>query len=435
MLNIDFNKLNISGPIVLGISGGADSMALLHYVLNNYNDKIIVVNINHNVRKESDVEEEYIRNICKEKNIPFECMKIKKYTENNFEKEARDKRYAFYEQTLKKYNSNYLFLAHHADDLIETILMKIIRGSNINGYIGMKKITKQNNYYIIRPFLDYTKDELLNYNKNNNVVFFEDYTNKDDTYTRNRIRLHILPLLKKEDKNVHKKFIRYSNTLEEYNNYANYEIEKNMKEIYKNNKLDLNKFNTLHPFLKKHILYHIINDIYNNKTNTIKEENIKSILNIIDNKKPNCKINLKNNLTVTKEYNILTFNTNRKEEPYNIEFKNHFERNNYIIKIIDKSDTDGNDICRLNTNEVTFPLYIRNKKDKDKIEVLGLNGTKKVKDIFINNKIPISKRNDYPLLVDSKNNILWIPNIKKSKFNKKKDEKYDIILKYYEKEE
>ena len=405
-------------------------MALLHYLINNYKDKIIVAHINHNVRKQSNTEELFLSNYCKDNNITFECMKITEYKENNFENEARKKRYKFYKEILTKYNSSYLFLAHHADDLMETIIMKIIRGSNINGYAGIKKISYQDNYYIVRPFLDYTKQDILEYIKKYNITYYDDYTNNDITYTRNRIRHNIIPLLKKEDINIHKKFIKYSNTLNEYNDYINYEIDNIIKDIYINNTLYLDKFNTMHPFIKKNILYHILNNIYNNKENIVKDIHIKNILNLINNPKPNITINMPNNIYVTKEYNILIFNNKYNIENYNIKFDKKASINNFTIEQIEDTQLNGNDICRLNSNEISLPLYIRNKKDGDYIELLGLNKKKKIKEIFIECKIPIRQRNNYPVLVDSKNNILWLPNLKKSKFNKKINEKYDIILKY-----
>ena len=405
-------------------------MALLHYLINNYKDKIIVAHINHNVRKQSNTEELFLSNYCKDNNITFECMKITEYKENNFENEARKKRYKFYKEILTKYNSSYLFLAHHADDLMETIIMKIIRGSNINGYAGIKKISYQDNYYIVRPFLDYTKQDILEYIKKYNITYYDDYTNNDITYTRNRIRHNIIPLLKKEDINIHKKFIKYSNTLNEYNDYINYEIDNIIKDIYINNTLYLDKFNIMHPFIKKNILYHILNNIYNNKENIVKDIHIKNILNLINNPKPNITINMPNNIYVTKEYNILIFSNKYNIENYNIKFDKKASINNFIIEQIEDTSLNGNDICRLNSNEISLPLYIRNKKDGDYIELLGLNKKKKIKEIFIECKIPIRKRNNYPVLIDSKNNILWLPNLKKSKFNKKINEKYDIILKY-----
>lgn len=405
-------------------------MALLHYLINNYKDKIIVAHINHNVRKQSNTEELFLSNYCKDNNITFECMKITEYKENNFENEARKKRYKFYKEILTKYNSSYLFLAHHADDLMETIIMKIIRGSNINGYAGIKKISYQDNYYIVRPFLDYTKQDILEYIKKYNITYYDDYTNNDITYTRNRIRHNIIPLLKKEDINIHKKFIKYSNTLNEYNDYINYEIDNIIKDIYINNTLYLDKFNIMHPFIKKNILYHILNNIYNNKENIVKDIHIKNILNLINNPKPNITINMPNNIYVTKEYNILIFSNKYNIENYNIKFDKKASINNFTIEQIEDTQLNGNDICRLNSNEIRLPLYIRNKKNGDYIELLGLNKKKKIKEIFIECKIPIRQRNNYPVLVDSKNNILWLPNLKKSKFNKKINEKYDIILKY-----
>ena len=106
-----------------------------------------------------------------------------------------------------------------------------------------------------------------------------------------------------------------------------------------------------------------------------------------------------------------------------------------IIKKVDIMETDGNDVCRLNSKDIKLPLHIRNKKNGDYIYLLGTNGKKKLKDIFIENKIPISIREKYPILTDDNNNILWIPNVKKSKYNVKNNELYDIILTSYEERE
>ena len=142
-LNIDTNSY-----IVVGCSAGPDSMALIHLLKSKINAKIVCAHINHNIRTQSAIEELYLKEYCQQNNIIFESIKIEKFTENNFENEARKKRYLFYEKILSKYNSKYLFLAHHGDDLIETIIMKINRGSNLEGYAGIKEITKRNNYYI-----------------------------------------------------------------------------------------------------------------------------------------------------------------------------------------------------------------------------------------------------------------------------------------------
>lgn len=433
-----FKKLNIKNntPLVIGCSAGPDSMALLHYLLTNTTNPLIVAHINHNKRKESIEEENYLSTFCQKNNIKFEVTTIKKYTENNFENEARNKRYAFYEQILKKYHTPYLFLAHHGDDLIETILMKIFRGSNLEGYAGIKEIAKKNNYYIIRPLLPYTKEDLINYNKKNNIKYYLDKSNEDITYTRNRFRHLILPLFKEENTNIHKQFLKYSKTLLEYNNYLDEEIATIYPKTINNNILDIKTFHSLHPFIQKNLLYKYLNNYYQNKPNIIKEKHINDILSLINSTKPNLTINLPLNKIARKSYNHLYLEENKTNNTdYKIPLNDINTINNIIIKKINKTTTNGNDICLLNSNNLNLPLYIRNRMPGDYIETKGLNGKKKIKEIFIENKVPKHLRDSYPILVDNKDQIIWLPNLKKSKFNTQKDEFYDIILKYCEKEE
>ena len=290
--------------VVIGVSTGPDSMCLLD-LLQKKTNKIVVCHINHNVRKESKKEQKFIEKYCKKNNLILETMTIKNYEENNFENEARKKRYKFYEETLKKYNSHTLLLAHHGDDLVETILMKIIRGSNLEGYSGIKSINKKKDYQIIRPLLPYTKEDIINYNIENNITYYIDNTNTDENYTRNRIRKNILPLLKKEDINIHNKFIKYSNTLIEYDNYIKREIEEKINTIYKDNTINITELKKQDPFLIKNILYYIMNTIYNNESNIITEKHINSILSLINNSRPNISIDLPYNKKIIKEYNKL----------------------------------------------------------------------------------------------------------------------------------
>lgn len=421
--------------IVIGVSSGPDSMALLHLLENNTDKTIVCAHINHSVRKDSEQEAKYLKDYCKEHNLIFEYYKITNYKENNFENEARTKRYKFYEEVLNKYHSHSLFLAHHGDDLIETVLMKIIRGSNLEGYAGIKTYSKMNNYTIIRPLLSITKEDILKYNKENNIKYFIDNTNEDTNYTRNRLRKNILPLLKKEDPSVHLSFLKYSNTLQEYYNYLEDITKDKINTYYQNNIIDISLFNKEHPFLKKNIIFYLLSNIYQNKANIIKDKHIEDIIKLSTNNKPNSKVILPNNYQARKEYNYIYLEERNESNnnDYKILFDNYLEINDLIIKTINSSTEDGNNICRLNSKEISLPLYIRNKQPGDYIEVLGLNGKKKISDIFIENKIPKDNRNTYPLLVDSNNKILWIPNIKKSKYNVKKHELCDIILTSYKK--
>ena len=422
--------------IVVGVSSGPDSMALLHLLLHNTNNKIVCAHINHNVRKNSIIEENYLKEYCQKNHIIFECHKILSYKENNFENEARTIRYNFYEKILKKYHSHSLFLAHHGDDLVETIIMKIIRGSNLEGYAGIKKYSKLKDYTIIRPLLDITKEDIIKYNKENNIKYYIDNSNEDTTYTRNRIRKNILPVLKKEDKNIHLKFLNYSNTIQEYYNYIERITHNKIKQDYKNNIIDIEKFRKEDPFLQKNIVFYLLASIYDNRSNIIKEKNIDDIINLTKNKNPNLIIDLPKDYIAKKEYKYIYIgkeNKQKNKEKYKIEFHDKIEINDLIIEKIKSTNSNGNNVCKLNSKNIKLPLFFRNKENGDYIEVLGLNGKKKISEIFIENKIPKDERNNYPILIDADGKILWIPNIKKSKYNVKNNELYDIILTSYKK--
>ena len=137
--------LESGNAIVVGVSGGPDSMALLNVlqrVKKEIDIRIICAHVNHNQRKESEDEEAYVREYCKMNDIIFECIKFENWGDDNFENEARSRRYKFFEELIDNYNAKFLMTAHHADDLIETILMRIVRGSTLKGYSGFSKVVK-----------------------------------------------------------------------------------------------------------------------------------------------------------------------------------------------------------------------------------------------------------------------------------------------------
>ncbi|MDO5568678.1 MAG: tRNA lysidine(34) synthetase TilS [bacterium] len=432
-----YYNINKKEAIVVGVSSGPDSMALLHYLQNNISNTLICCHINHNKRKESVKEENYLKQYCKKHNIIFETTTITSYTKDNFQNQARNKRYKFYQETLNKYKSTSLFLAHHSDDLMETIIIKILRGSNIQGYAGFKEITNMyNKYNIYRPFINITKEDIIKYNKKHNITYFNDNSNNEDIYIRNKIRHNIITLLKEENKNIHKKFIQFSNLLIEYDQYITKEVENIIPSVYINNKLDLKEFNKLPKLIQTNILYYILYSHFQNIS--FNQKHINNIFSIINNNKPNLVINLPNKIIIKKEYNNLIITQNTKKNlnnSYKIEFKNNIKINNHYIEKIKEIDKNDNSICKLNSNNIKLPLYIRNKNSKDYIELRNTNGKSKIKNIFIDSKVPLEKRDNYPLLVDATDKILWIPKLKKSKFCSKNNEFYDIILKYCEKEE
>ena len=215
------NLLNKNDTIVLGVSGGPDSMCLLSMLLkykDKYNLKIICAHVNHKVRKESEEEKVFVENYALINNIIFEYTELE-YEDGFSEDIARKKRYKFFDELVSKYNAKYLMTAHHGDDEIETIMMRIVRGSNLKGYAGIPKISNNGKYKIVRPLLYMSKDEIIKYLDDNSIKYVVDKSNDSEKYTRNRYRKHMLPFLKSEDKDVHLKFLKYSEALKKNNNY------------------------------------------------------------------------------------------------------------------------------------------------------------------------------------------------------------------------
>ena len=437
--SIDFINKNIedASTVVVAVSSGPDSMALLNLLLEVRNEKklkIVIAHINHNLREESKEEYDFTKEYALNHKCIFEGTIFENYDTNSIENEARKKRYNFFERILKKYHSNYLLTAHHGDDLIETILMRLTRGSSLEGYVGFKKISKRKDYVILRPLVFYTKDEILSYVEKNNIPYRIDKTNFSKEYTRNRYRLDILPLLKNEDKNVHQKYLKFSEELEENNRFINNYVEKRYKEIVVNNMINIPLLKEEDSFIIKKIIYNYLFKIYKDDISLIESKHIDIIMDSLYDKKTNLDISLPKNITMQKSYDLLLI----KEKVFSTDYKIEIRKETIFpcgkIVALDNTDITDNYVTHLDSTNINLPLYVRNKQDGDYIEVLNMNGKKKVKDIFIDEKIVKSKRENYPVVVDSDDNIIWIPGIKKSKYDSLKTGNYDIILRYYEEE-
>lgn len=431
-------SLNISQDdyVIVACSGGPDSMLLL-YVLNSLNYKCVCAHVNHNLREESKEEYEYVEKYCKDNNIIFEGIELHDLPKVNTELKAREKRYEFFKKLVDKYKAKYVFTAHHGDDLIETILLRIVRGSTLNGYAGFNKITHKDGYDIIRPLVYMTKDEIESYLNEKNIKYYIDATNMSDEHLRNRYRKYVLPILKEEYKDVHLKFLKFHDEAQGYYDYVNELVYKYMDNIFVDNSLDINKFNELDEFIKLKLLKEIIRIYYPDNLYLIDDNHINEILKLIISDKPNIELVLPDNIIVKKTYNKLLFNVKKEEiNDYKIELNDKLETSCGIIKYINEDNVDkSNNIIRLNSKDIKLPLYIRNRKDGDKIQVKNMNGSKKVNDIFIDAKINKDIRNIYPLVVDSNDAIVFIPGLKKSNLDIPINGDYDIIVKYEKGEE
>lgn len=428
--------LEENAVIVAGISGGPDSMALLHLlqrIRKKKNIKIICAHVNHNVRKESKDEKIFLENYCHDKNIAFESMMIEKYSDDNFHNEARNIRYQYFDSLIKKYDAKYLMTAHHGDDLVETILMRLSRGSTLKGYSGFSKVVQYDGYQLIRPLVYYTKEELQNYDKRYNIPYVIDSSNEKETYTRNRYRKVILPFLKTEDPNVHLKYLKFSESLLESVAFIQKQVDKVLDKVYQKGVLQLDRYLQLDSLLQKQIIYNILEKFYQDDLILINDRHVHLIIDLIHSKKKNSYIYLPNNIKFIKEYNrgYLAIESENIDS-YEMElFDYAYLPNKHHLEIVDEEEGNSNFVCRLSKENVTFPLYVRTRKLGDVMEVKGLHGKKKLKDIFINSKVPIKDRELWPVVVDSKDQIVWLPGLKKSKFDVPKSGKYDIIIKYY----
>ncbi len=428
-------KLSKGDIIVLANSAGPDSMCLLNILLSlrkKYDLKIICAHVNHNVREESKAEKNFLEKYCEDNNVLFESMIIEHYSDDNFHNEARKIRYNFFEEVVKKYDAKYLMTAHHGDDLVETILMRIVRGSTLKGYSGFEKEIDNGSYKLVRPLIFITKDEAKAYDDENNIPYAIDKSNFKEKYTRNRYRMKVLPFLKNEDPYVHDKFIKFSETLQEYDRFINKEINKYIKKVYIDGDILLEEYYKLDDLLKKKIIYYVLEDVYKDNLMIINDKHVKLIMELANSKRANAKICMPKGIEVYKTYEKLDFTKEIKDiVSYEVELDKFVKLpNNHTIEVVQEVESNNNNVCRLLSSEIAFPLYVRTRTLGDKMLLKKIDGYRKLKDIFIDAKVPKNDRDNWPIVVDSKGKIIWIPGIKKSKFTKLKNEKYDIILKY-----
>lgn len=423
------NILKNNHRIVLACSGGPDSMALLFLLCElkeKYQNEIIICHVNHQKREESTEEAEFVKNYCLSHNCLFEYFILPHQDNVNFHNFAHKERYNFYERILKKYDAHILMTAHHATDLAETILMRLVRGATLKGYSGFQKEVTLPNYKLIRPLIDLTKEEIFDFVEDHNIPYRRDYTNDEDHYTRNRIRHHVLPILAKENKNFYKHINDFSKKVYAANEYIANIVKEKYPNIVKDNVINISLLQKEDPYLKQELVSEYLRLNYP-KEEALNDKILNSILTLINNKQPNQTLHLPHNKTLIKEYNNLYFTTQELKD-YKIKLEDNLEINNYQFRYTKTSDNHTNYCIGLSSKDLALPLYLRNRKPADKMQIKNMQGHKKIKDILIDNKVPMSQRNTIPLLVDNNDTIIWLPGIKKSQLCKDNYEKCDIII-------
>lgn len=423
-----FNKELIQefDSLLIAVSGGIDSMVMLHYLNEiklEQNIKIAVAHFDHQKRKESFLDCELVKNTCKE--LSIECFTDKLNTEeinDNFHDFARTKRYDFFYETAQKINANKIVLAHNSNDLTETILMRLTRGTSFEGYRGILANAKYRDIKIIRPLLTVTRKEIEDYQKENSILYNEDSSNQEDDYTRNRYRHHVLPFLEKENPRYLDKFQQFSEyqtkAYQLINKLANNFIESNSTKEKDSYVIEVKKFLDLEEIIQIDVIKKLINKKTNNQVE-LNFQNIKDILRMFSNKKPHVEFTLENSLVIYKSYNKIFFST-KKQVPKDYElvindFGEYTLPNGDLVIISKKPNKYYGFMFKLcyNIQDFNLILTVRNRRNGDKVKTKS--GTKKLKDIFINKKLPLQRRNKLPVFLNEIGEIIWVPDTFKEK--------------------
>ncbi|RDW16868.1 tRNA lysidine(34) synthetase TilS [Oceanobacillus chungangensis] len=422
--------------VLVGVSGGPDSMALLHFlhsIRRKWNLNLTAVSIDHQLRGEQSREDlEYVQAVCKKWGIPFigATVDVQAYIKEHqvgTELAARELRYQVFHEQMDRLNADYLALGHHGDDQVETMLMRLTRTASSSMFNGMpfKRIFAKG--MIIRPFLCITKKDIEVYCKANQIVPRIDPTNFDTIYTRNFFRKNLLPLIKEKNNNIHITIQHLSETLKEDEEFLQTEARQMVKEVVEFNTITRSASFQIESFRKHaHALqrrsFHLILDyLYKELPKDLSYVHEEYFFALLDYNKGSTRIDFPSNLKLEKSYDRLTFyfaDINPHDPSYDetlalpgkVELP---DGSKVYADLTDKIETSDPYQYTCNIDQVTRPLHIRTRRAGDRMSWKGLKGSKKLKDIFIDSKIPIKERDSWPILVDHNDEVLWVIGLKK----------------------
>lgn len=406
--------LNIKSPgsqkFILAVSGGKDSMAMLHSCIAQKLN-IVVAHCNFMLRGQDSIDDElFVRDYCSLNNVECETIKFNTKLEcenlgKSTQETARILRYDWFEKLKAKYQADYILTAHHANDLAETFILNIARGSGLN---GLTSIPKKNNA-ILRPLLPITSNKIQNYIEVNNIPFRDDVSNQSDDYTRNYIRHHIVPKLVDVNKNAVPHILETTQILGELKFLVDEKLNELKKQYFsvKNNTvcIDVSSLKTL-PYYN-YILHDWLRPLgfnSNQITSIINSKNIsgnkcESDMHILLINRDELIIEKRN----IHKNNTLVFDTH---------FPSEFCFNNYCFeaKIThEKPSQYQSNVLYFDANKINYPVTIRNWQEGDYFIPLGMKNFKKISDFFIDEKIDQFSKLQLPLICSNKNIIAVAP--------------------------
>lgn len=428
-------------PVIVGVSGGVDSIVLLT-ILEQLPDElkpsVHVAHINHQLRKESDEEEGFVRRLCADYNVPFFTHKWDKGLQpvTGLESAAREIRYTFFKQMAEKVNSRVIMTAHHKDDQVETVLMRLVRGNSLDELTGIQKKRQSDELRYIRPLLSFSKNTIKQYAIEKKLTWYEDVTNQSEAFTRNRFRHKVLPLLRQENEAVDNHIADFADELTEVlallQPLVEQEIRRTMKISTEAIQIDRLALLELTAALKKRILEQAVRQWSPHEAFLMKRVHSKLLVDWIENSSPNSSIDLPNNLTAVREYNSVRLSFKKGSQAAEVrQHKKEIEYSLYpdqwmnlsedqVLGLLTLKDyqslteEERQHALFLDLGESQLPLRVRHRRDGDRMSLKGMQGTKKVKDIFIDQKIPLKNRSEAWVVSDNEDEIVWLIGYKES---------------------
>ena len=403
----NINKIDIKKKSFLcAVSGGVDSM-VLNDLLNKSKLNFSVASCNYKIRKESDQEIEMIKSICKRNNIRFYSKVIKSQTENNgnsFQMIAREKRYKWFNELMSDNNYDYLLTAHHADDNVETILLNLTRTTGLRGFIGIPESKNK----ILRPLINFGKDDILSYAKNNRLDWSEDSSNSSDIYIRNKIRRNVIPILKEINpslKNSISSSIKRLRLVDQFLRSSLSDFERNYVSYENEFVIIDNSF--INNIGNKMILFYEFLNKYG-----FSFSQIEKFIPLL--KETNKKL-------ISESHELITDRNTLIIKPDSYNFKLNIKINkvgdidvgNYLIKsfIYKKGEvliSKNKENAQLDYDKIKFPITYRNYKLGDSFYPLGMNKKKKVSSYISDIKMNYISKFRQIVIEDSNNQIIWL---------------------------
>ncbi|MEG0132864.1 MAG: tRNA lysidine(34) synthetase TilS [Clostridium sp.] len=423
-----YNMIEYGDTIVVGFSGGPDSLALLHILMsirNEYNLSLHAVHINHMIRGEEALRDEnFCKEFCKLNNIDFHLKRedvnsLAKKLKITSEEAGRMVRYQFFNEVLNGNEKGKIALAHNLNDNGETIIMRFLRGSSLLGMSGIRP--KRDN--IIRPIIECTRKEIENYCEINNLNPVIDSTNLQEIYTRNKIRLNLIPyIIKNFNSNILENLNSNSVIARDEEDFLSGISNETLKSLIISDGYNREKFNNLHIALRRRVLRVIIGNVLGD-INGIESKHIDILIEFISSGESGKVINIKKGLVCSLSYNIFNIYINKQQEKKKLEISIKDIINSEVniedmvlrFSLVDYSDysKDNSSSIYIDVDSILDRLVIRGRNNGDYIYIQGINGKKKLKDLFIDNKVPREKR-DKAVLIAVDSQVISILKFKRS---------------------